>query len=529
LKIYSRSFLQHSRLTGITRAVAIALVAAAALALPRDARAQASLYVPLDDIAYRFADALIARGELRGVSLLDRPYTAQQLAAGADTALSHAHSAVIRSYAIALRTALQRYTVNAAGATTSADAPAFFANADLFSTAQTSGERELMLADTNGSVTGGAGVRIAMVAGPVAAVMHPIIDNRLNNDPDFAGKQDRVIAARTEDAYVSGQWKYATIFAGRMSRNWGPSSLQGLQLGSAPYSYDHLYTQLGTDRIHMSALATRLDDAFEPDGVYARYFYTHRLSVRWRDLEVGASEGYLAYGIGRSYDPALLNPLNSYALSWRDDHVAGNLTLGGTMAIRTSRFGNYSAELLLGNLQIDSCPELSCQEPASYGFSATAEGVPLYGDQRLFASYSRLSGLAYRGKEGPAAQYTSLGIGLGQDFSDYDEARLGADLALVPYTTIRVYGAFRRQGQGDYHLPFPPAEDFPTTRGFLQGIVEHVARAGVEGGGMIAPGLELTGDIGINHATNWQHLTGMTRNMLAATTRLQWTPRSVFF
>jgi hypothetical protein len=46
---------------------------------------------------------------------------------------------------------------------------------------------------------------------------------------------------------------------------------------------------------------------------------------------------------------------------------------------------------------------------------------------------------------------------------------------------------------------------------------------------MIAPGLELTGDIGINHATNWQHLTGMTRNMLAATARLQWTPRSVFF
>lgn len=512
-----------------TRAIAIILVAVVSLALPRSARAQASLYVPLDDIAYRFADALIARGELRGVSLLERPYTAAQMSAGADTALAHTHSPVIRSYAIALRTALERYAVNAGGATTSADQPAFIANADVFSTAQTSGQRELMLADTNHSVTGGAGFRLAMVAGPVAAMIHPIIDNRLNHDPDFAGKQDRVLAGRTEDAYVSGQWKYGTLFAGRMARNWGPSSLQGLQLGSAPYTYDQLYTQIGTDRIHMSALATRLDDDFQPDGVYARYFYTHRLSVRWRDLEVGTSEGYLAYGIGRSYDPSLLNPLNIYALSWRNEHVSGNLTLGGTVALRTTRFGNYSAELLLGNRQIDSCPTLACQEPASYGFSATAEGIPFFGDQRLFASYSRLSALAYRGKEGPAAQYASLGVGLGQPFSDYDEVKAGVDLALVPYTTVKLYGAFRRQGQGDFHLPFPTPAQYSTTPGFLDGVVEHTARVGVEGGGMIAPGVELTGDVGVNHSTNADHLIGVTRNEIAARARFQWTPKGLYF
>jgi hypothetical protein len=512
----------------ISRVITIALVSAISMLAPSTARAQASLYVPLDDIAYQFADALIARGELRGVSLLERPYTAQQMAAGADSALAHAHSPVIRSYALALRTALQRYTVNAAGATTSPDTPAFLLNGDLFSTAETSGEHELMLADTNKSVTGGGGVRMAMVAGNIAAMIHPIIDNRLNNDPDFAGRQDRIIAGRMQDAYVTGQWTYATLFVGRMARNWGPSSLQGLQLGSAPYTYDHIYTQIGTDRIHMSALATRLDDAFEPDGVYARYFYTHRLSVRWRDLEVGASEGMIAYGIGRSYDPSLLNPLNIYALSWRNEHVSGNLTLGGTMALRTA-FGNYSSELLIGNRQIDSCPELTCQEPASYGFSATAEGVPLFGDQRLFASYSRLSGLAYRAKEGAMGEYASLGIGLGQEFSDYDEIKVGADLALVPFTTIRAYAAYRRQGQGDYHLPFPTPDQYATTPGFLQGVVERVARLGVQGGGMIAPGVELTGDVGVNHSTNWEHLTGVTHNGLAANARFQWTPKGLFF
>ncbi|MEO6866257.1 MAG: hypothetical protein ABI229_12445, partial [Gemmatimonadaceae bacterium] len=192
-------------------------------------------------------------------------------------------------------------------------------------------------------------------------------------------------------------------------------------------------------------------------------------------------------------------------------------------------FGNYSSELLLGNRQIDSCPQLVCQEPASYGFSATAEGVPLYGDQRVFTSYSRLSGLAYRAKEGAAGQYSSLGVGLGQAFSDYDELKVGADLAVVPYTTVRLYGAYRRQGQGDYHLPFPLPAQYSTTAGFLQGVVEKVARVGIEAGGMIAPGVELTGEVGINHATNWNHLTNVTQNELAARARLQWTPRSLFF
>jgi len=131
--------------------IATSLLAASLLAAPAAARAQASLYVPLDDIAYRYADALIARGELQGVSLLERPYTAAVLAAGADTALGRTHSTVVRSYAIALRTALQRYVV--ASGTTSPSAPGFLANADVFATATTSGERELMQADTNRSLS----------------------------------------------------------------------------------------------------------------------------------------------------------------------------------------------------------------------------------------------------------------------------------------------------------------------------------------------------------------------------------------
>lgn len=503
--------------------IATSLLAASLLAAPAAARAQASLYVPLDDIAYRYADALIARGELRGVSLLERPYTAAVLAAGADSALGRAHSAVVRSYAIALRTALQRYVV--ASGTTSPSAPGFLANADVFATATTSGERELMQADTNRSVTGGVGFRLAMVAGPVVALVHPVIDNRLNNDPDFAGRKDRATAGRTQDAYVAGQWEYADLFVGRIARNWGPYVVTGMQLGSAPYTYDHLYLRAGTDAVHGSSLVAKLDDAFEPDGVRARYFYTHRLGLRWRGLELGASEGYLATGIGRSYDLSLINPLNIYALSWRNERNSGNLSLGGTIGYRTPRAGAYTAELFIDDVQIDRCNP-TCKEPSSYGGSISAEGVPLWRDQKLFASYSRLTGLAYRTPD-VAETYASEGIGLGEAFSDYDEARVGVDLAAIPYVTLRAYGAYRRQGEGDYRLPYPPPAQYGAIRGFLQGTVEHVGRAALTGAAMLAPGVELTADVGVNHVMNDGHIPGASATRLAGTARVQWTPRGL--
>ncbi len=492
------------------------------------AQAQGSLYVPLDDIAYRYVDALLARDEMRQLSLIERPYNAAALKAGADSVLAHSRSTIVRSYAIALRTALQRYSVGTAGEVTTIDDPRFLVNADVFATAQSSGERNLMQADSHNSVTGGVGARFAMVAGPVVAMLHPIVDNRLNNDPDFGGRQDRAIAGRTEDAYVSGQWKYAELFLGRIVRNWGPYPVQGLQLGSAPYSYDHLYLRAGTDHVHVSALAAKLDDAFQPDGVYARYFYTHRLGVAWKGLEAAATEGFLAAGMGRSYDLSLINPVNIYALTWRNERTSGNLSLGGNLAYHGGRLGNYTAELFLDDIQIDRGCTTVCKEPSSYGATLAAEGIPLWRDQKLFASYSRLSGLAYR-TPGFAEQYSSFGVGLGQAFSDYDEARVGVDLAAVPYTTLRLYGAFRRQGQGDYHLPYPPVAAYRGLPGFLMGTVERVARAGLTGGTMIAPGVEVTADVGLNHVTNAQHLAGVSQNSFEGNARVQWTPRGLTF
>lgn len=518
-----------------SRAALLACAAAIAVAQPATARAQATAYVPLDDIAYRYADALIARGALDSLSLLERPYTAGALLAASARALAAARDPVVRSYLIALRTALERYGEAIPGEAPREeegdqddDAARAFASGDLFATGETSGQRDLMQPTRDPSATAGGALRLGFEAGPLVALVRPVIDNRLNHDPDFAGRKDRRIAGRTEDAYVAAQWRYAELFLGRIVRNWGPYPVAGLALGSTPYSYDQFFVRAGNDMAHVSALAAKLDDAFLPSGVYARYFYSHRLGVRWRGLEVAASESFLATGIGRSYDISLLNPLNIYALSWRNERASGNLNLGGDLALRTRHFGVYAAQLLLDDIQIDRCRTV-CREPSSYGLTVTAEGVPLVGAQRLFASYTRLTGLAYRSSSGPERTYASFGVGLGRGFSDYDESRLGLDLAVIPYVTARIYGAYRRQGEGDYRLAFPPPSEYAALRGFLLGIVERTVRGGVSAGAMLAPGLELTGDLGLNRVANAGHVAGMARTRPEGRVQLRWTPRTLVF
>jgi len=250
-------------------------VIALALALaPASASSQASPYLPVDDIAYKYVDALMSRGQLTGLSLLERPYAVGKVRAAIDTARAKESGRVVTSYLDALSTAIHRYELRKDADSAGVRAP-FRAKAsfDFYGTAQTSSLRELMLADWKSDVKPGIAGYFVMGGGHLAASVRAILDNRLNTDPEFAGRKDRSIAGRTEDAYVGGQWKYAEAAFGRVGRSWGPIGFSGLQLGNDAYTYDHLYARLGTDRIHLSTVIARLDNYVLSPGVESsRYF-----------------------------------------------------------------------------------------------------------------------------------------------------------------------------------------------------------------------------------------------------------------
>ena len=471
------------------------------------AHAQASAFVPLDDIAYAYVDALVARGSFKEFSMLERPFTERALREAIDSARTRDNGAVMASYLDALYAAIEKYAVRP-GNSDSTAAQTFRARftGDAYVTAQTSGRRELMLSDRRGATRGGGALKVVMAGGPVVGVVRTLIDTRLNTDPEFAGRKDRRLAARNEDGYLSGQWRYGELSFGRTGRNWGPPALVGLQVGNYTYTYDHLYGLIGNDKVHFSTVIARLDDLQLLSGQRdQRYFSIHRLALRRGRWEFAGSESYVYTGVARGFEPSLANPFNILGLSWRNENQDGNLGLGAEAAYRAGRLGIWAAHLFIDDLQIDRCNP-NCKEPSSYGLTFSAEGLPLGGAQRWFGSYTRVSNLAYR-TPNPAETYDVFGVGLGRGFSDYDEVRVGADLALVRRTPLRLYLAHRRQGEGDYRATYPAPADYATTPGIFSGVVMGVTRVGLSGASRWRD-FEIGGDIGVNRSTNNLHVTG---------------------
>jgi hypothetical protein len=511
---------------GCGTALRLALVVAfSILAAASPLNAQASAYVPLDDISYSYVDALMARGHFRELATMERPYTERALRTAIDSARTRQPSAVIGSYLDALYAAIEKYAVRP-GDSDSVAAQTFRARgtANLYLTGQTSGRRELMLADSLNDVRPGGAIRLVMAGGPIVGYTRALVDTRLNVDPEYAGRKDRRINGRTEDGYIGGQWKYAELMLGRVGRNWGPPSQYGLMLGNYAYTYDHVYARIGSDRIHWSTVITRLDDSIPATGpAIERYFSIHRLAVTWRNLELAGTESYVYAGAGRGFEPALVNPFNVYALSWRNEKQEGNLGLGGEFALRTESAGIFSGQLFLDDLQIDRSCNPACKQPSSYGLTFSAEGLPLRGDQRWFASFTRVSNLAYNNKN-PAEHYEILGLSLGRGFSDYDEYRAGLDLAMVPRTPLRLYAAYRRQGEGSYNRPFPLPADYASTPAIFSGTVMGVTRVGVSGVSRWRD-FEVSADVGVNHDSNDGHITGASNTAFEGRVKFAVEPR----
>ncbi len=490
-----------------------------ALLLTTPAHAQNAL-LPLDDIAYTYINALQARGLLHELPIIERPYTVGAVRAAVAAARRELHAAGALRWLTDVERAANKY----APGVTPADSGVLAASVGGYGIGQTSGNRDLMQSDRVNTVAPGFTVRILLGAGAFTGAVRVVADRAMKVDPEYFGRRDQWVAARTEDAYLGVSSKFVTLQIGRLARSWSLPGQLGLMLSNGPYTYDHAYLQLGTEKIHLSSVMARLDDErvnFTSDTLAQRYFMAHRLGVHIGSVEAGLGESVVYGGIGRGFTPSLSNPVTPAFLAQYSDGQSVNVAFGADALWRGATGVAIGGQIYVDDFQVDKCA--LCGKPAAIGATITATGLPLAGGMRGFVSYTRVNSLTYRNMK-RYERYTYSGVSLGQRNSDFDEMRGGIDLGPSLAAPIRVYAAYRRQGAGDYREPYPPDSQINSWPTIFEGVVVNTFRLAASGALRVGDGVEVSADAGINHSTNDLRVAGATKNRFEGRLRVALEP-----
>jgi hypothetical protein len=485
----------------LLRALRAAAFAAGVLAPPW-LQAQASPYLPLDDPRLPLIEHLIARGDIEDPSPMVRPFRradALRVLSAADTSADATSGAAALVYA--LRESLQelpgdqtwRLAARAGGQAYS------HIRRDVLHPLGPDGARPF--ADFTGEA----------VIGPFALMSRPAAEPRIVDDPEWPGRKDLKLAWRMEEAYLSAQFKYGSVFYGQMDRNWGPIGPPGIPLSNYGYPQVEFGFQVGTRTLQLEALARSLEDGDTLGNLVHRYFFAHRASARLSDrFRLGLWETTVLSGVDREFDGRYRNPLSLLLLANQFGLGAnGNILFGTDLEWRVGRRLTLQAQLAIDDFQYENASSAG-RYPNRWALTVAGFG-PLGGSLSWRAYYTQASSLAFRTLY-PFENFTDAGVGIGRNFDDMDQVTVttgvprGTRWLLTPELTLL------RQGEGSIDAPFPAtAEEAGRTPQIFIGVVERTWRAAVDLRGREGP-LDFHLNAGVHHVVNADHQEGRTVN-----------------
>jgi hypothetical protein len=478
---------------------ALLLVATSLSAAPLAAQT-ASPYVPLGHWAMPYVEYLISGGVIADPTPLTRPLKQADLLLALDAAdtlrLGEAPRATLRRLRREFRPQVQgaRYRVDLGAGL----AAASYTMRDPLEMGRGVPPRQAI---RRGFASGTGQVLLAF--GPFVGVSHPTVDTRLQYDPDWTATADN--ATRWEEGYLSGQWRHGELFFGILDRNWGPSGIQGVLLSDDPYSMDHLYLSIGTERVRIAAIATQLDSRTDTSGaIVNRYMIYHRLWLRPRGRwTVALWEASVLSGVGRQLEPWYLNVATLSVL--RQGTTGANVNSFVGFDFERHAGATLFGQFMLDDIQV-SRNEPSELKPTSYAFTVGAKGRLRGRAAAWTLFYTQVANLTYRNEDNFQVPLFH-GLSTGRNFADYDQASAKLGILTRSGALIEPEVTLLRQGEGDPRLPHPLVPDYPTTATILQGVVERTIRLALGGRwqraqwGVVANG-------GVHFVHNAGHVTG---------------------
>jgi hypothetical protein len=445
---------------------------------------EASPYLPIGHWSMPYLEHLIAAGRIADPSPLSRPFTVDQVLRALDAVDSNVVTGAEWAVVKKIRGDIAR---TMRGPSARLDVHAGIA-------ASSHARRDPLREAGPGHATYSGGAALTLYFGPAVLVSHPYFDTRLKWDPDYSGKKDRVIAGRAAEAYVSAQWNFGELFFGSVDRNWGPSFTDGLLISPNPYSYDHFDVRLGTQGVYLEGLITQLDDINDTSGIAEhRYLIAHRFTIRPPGSTMFSLwEGTIVAGRDRQLEPWFANIFTLGLLTQYDQKTQANNLVGLDVVTRIKRT-QLSAQVLLDDIQVDRS-NAGDKEPPSYGFTLGAQG----GISRVgwTAFYTQVANLTYR-TPNPAETVMRRGVGLGRNFSGYDQLTLKASMIAGPSVLLEPEITVLRQGQGDFRLPYPTVAQYASTPTLFAGTVTRTIRLAL-GGSAVHGRWTLTGNGGVH-------------------------------
>ncbi|MGH7702734.1 MAG: hypothetical protein ACREMO_06545, partial [Gemmatimonadales bacterium] len=469
---------------------------------PPALHAQASAYIPLDDPRLPLIEHLIARGEISDPTPMMRPFRRSDAVRVLEAADSG--PGITESSRKLIGYLLTGFGDPKAETHWSLEGRA---GGQAFSHAR----RDPLHPAGRGEGRPYAEVNFQAVLGNLVLVSRPALEPRLVLDPDWPGRKDIEVSGRQTEGYLSGQFRWVSLYYGQMDRNWGPVGAPGIGLSAYAYPRPSVGLEAWVGGFRLSALAAELRDETDSLGrTVHRYAFAHRLSTRLSPrLSLAIWETTVLAGVDRNFDGRYRNPVtllvlgNQYGLG--DE---GNVLFGLDAQWRPYRRVTIQLQLALDDFQYKDRGGPN-RYPDRYAFSLAAFG-PLAGSTGWRALYTQASSLAFRATD-QFENLTDAGVGLGRNFDDNDQlsvfvsvpARLG--WLLTPELTVL------RQGEGRLSDPVPPTgtPQAGATPQLFIGTVERTYRAALDLTGRRGP-LSVSANAGFHHVVNRNHQPGRT-------------------
>ncbi len=491
------------------RFLVLLLVAAGPLA------AQGSPFVPLDHPLLPLAEYLIARGDVADPSPMVRPFRRADLVraiAAASIPPTSPSGRIAATLVAAWSDRPEANWVRAAGR----------AGLDVF----TSARRDLL------HPAGGDGARFyadfALEGrfGPLVLVSRPAAENRLKDDPDWAGatlQRRKSQAYRFVEGYLAAQFEHARLFFGQMDRNWGPQGALGLSIANGGYPRTDLGVSVVFRDLQFDIVAGGLTPMKAADGsVPDRLFLAHRLNVRLtRRLDLALWETGVLTGSATSPDLAFTNPMVLLSFPIQQGQADDrNAIIGGDLSWRIPGGIRVQGQAMIDDRWRRKPDPQGTGEPAHPGRWALT-GVlagPLGAGAGWRAHLGMVSSLAYRTIDSTEA-FLDRGLGIGPTFPDQVVAGAAVSVPIRGRWLVTPDLTVQAQGEGRIDAPFPSGAAFTATPELLIGRTATTVRFGASvSGGTDRLQVDATG--GYHHTTSADHVAGRTRNRFEGRLRI---------